>query len=281
MPEPVELLENATVRVPAVKYAFGVVGVAAASAIATQLIAGDPENVARALLFMLAAMVLLFTFARLAQTSTHATRHAAQFLLWSVLVLVLCSATLMLTQYFIGWPRKIPFLPNQSIWIHSETSRAPGCSDGTREGFADDRSYPTIAGCAAKWESGWLGAPATGQACGNDAGICVRPADACAPGWHVCGFERGADDLRERVTADQCAGISGAFLAALGDVECSCPKGGGSGPVCCGSMCVNQHGDCVWPNRTSWFGGLGGPVPVCGNVTQDRPYAGVLCCKRI
>ncbi len=66
---------------------------------------------------------------------------------------------------------------------------AIGCADGQREAFVDRATYPRIAGCLASWPGAMsLRAGRASKACGDDApgGGCASPADACAPGWHVC-----------------------------------------------------------------------------------------------
>ncbi len=69
-----------------------------------------------------------------------------------------------------------------------------GCSDGTREGFRDQQSYPNIAGCSGGWSIPGLLSSTTSPACqhqaGNDSpnpsGIGCNVADLCVDGWHVC-----------------------------------------------------------------------------------------------
>jgi hypothetical protein len=70
-----------------------------------------------------------------------------------------------------------------------------GCSDGTREGFTDVRTYPNIASCAGAWdEPGFTSSESRTAECdyrsGNDGevpdGRGCSVADLCAPSWHVC-----------------------------------------------------------------------------------------------
>lgn len=66
-----------------------------------------------------------------------------------------------------------------------------GCSDETREGFADPALFPAIAACAGAWSIPGLSAPAAcGHAAGNTGtqvlGTGCAAHDLCATGWHVC-----------------------------------------------------------------------------------------------
>lgn len=168
-----------------------------------------------------------------------------------------------------------------------------GCADGQREAFVDARTYRNIAGCIAKWDGPKsLRTPRTGAACGDDLGACASPADACGPGWHVCGESGRVIELKQ-VTAEECANAGGGrFSAAIshcltqsgcqydhGDqarYECF-PSGWCSESVCCGSDC-GEFGQCrdgVWEGATH--------IPVgtdqgCGAV-QSLRAGGILCCR--
>ena len=100
-----------------------------------------------------------------------------------------------------------------------------GCADGQREGFEDEKQFPTIAACAGGFQIGGVMpfAPASPAQCpsvatndtlvpacnhqaGDDGpdpkGVGCNIADLCAVGWHVCA---GADD----VTANSPSGCDG------------------------------------------------------------------------
>ncbi len=95
-----------------------------------------------------------------------------------------------------------------------------GCADGTREGFMDFASYPTIAACGGAWDQpgldGTAAAPSCGRVAGNHSankpGVGCRAADLCAAGWHVC---RGPADLAART--DSCGDAVDAFYANFGN----------------------------------------------------------------
>jgi hypothetical protein len=156
---------------------------------------------------------------------------------------------------------------------------ATGCSDGDREAFLDGSSFPAIAGCAANWPESALDAPKSGVACGNSLGECLVPADACDRGWHVCGVPPyGPTDVSAKITADQCAAQSGEFAMAVGDIACA-PCSTASGAACCGSLCIQQGGSCVFPSRTAWFGVIDGHVNLCSDIIAAYAHQGVLCCR--
>jgi hypothetical protein len=72
-----------------------------------------------------------------------------------------------------------------------------GCSDGTREAFADQATFPNIAACAGGWTiPGVFPSPAHSNAAGCEApgnsstvnpnGVGCSAIDLCSPGWHLC-----------------------------------------------------------------------------------------------
>jgi hypothetical protein len=158
-----------------------------------------------------------------------------------------------------------------------------GCSDNTREGFPDRLAFPTIAGCAAAWPLASMRAARVQSACGNSAGMCTVPLDACAPGWHVCGnAANGPADVTARVTSTQCNTTPGRWAGALGDISCQdCASATTSGSICCGAGCVQQNNDCLWPGETAWFGVVNDFINLCTGTENPVLYidVGVLCCR--
>jgi hypothetical protein len=166
---------------------------------------------------------------------------------------------------------------------------AIGCADGQREAFAS--AGGRVAGCIAEW-SGTMSmrAPGTGQACGDDLGLCAAPADACAPGWHLCGVDGSVDEVAA-IGASACESAGGGrFVAAIshcktqsgceydqaGAYECF-ESGWCSEPVCCGSDCEN--GVCtggVWADPQTHI--AIGTDQGCGAIGSSRAR-GVLCCQ--
>ncbi|MFT3696358.1 MAG: hypothetical protein QM831_24675 [Kofleriaceae bacterium] len=169
-----------------------------------------------------------------------------------------------------------------------------GCADGTREAFVDPVAYPAIAGCQATWTgTANLRGASSGATCGN-AVPCVEPADACAPGWHVCGDTGDPGELSARVSATQCATESGHWVTAMGhcskfgtpsclyatygcvdqDVDCS-------EPVCCGQDCSTENmcKDGVWGEGTRVGGSFDTATGVACGAFDASHTDGVLCCK--
>jgi len=174
--------------------------------------------------------------------------------------------------------------------------RLVGCADGQREAFVDRATYASIAGCLATWPGTMsLRLPRAGKACGDDApggAGCASPADACAPGWHVCAADGAVADLKQ-VSPDQCAHAGGGRFSA-GMSHCTAQtgcqyderpqaiypcfdSGWCSEPVCCGDDC-GQFGSCtggVWKDATHIAQGTD---QGCGASTSRRA-GGILCCK--
>jgi hypothetical protein len=169
----------------------------------------------------------------------------------------------------------------QCRWGACSVTNTVGCSDGTRDGFVG-AAFPRIAGCLGDWNEGSMRAPKTGVACGNSLAVrCAVPADLCAAGWHVCGTPPyGSTDISSKITNAQCTGGPAAsYLAALGDLECEPCSSTGFGAVCCGTTCIQQNGNCVWPDATPWVGVIGTHMNLCSDVFNTYPTSwGALCC---
>ena len=169
-----------------------------------------------------------------------------------------------------------------------------GCADGQREGFADMKKHPRVAGCIGTWEgTKSLRDKPTGKACGDDGAACAVPADLCAPGWHVCGTGGKGKDMTDRASATDCDNAGpGRFNAAvshsISEEINPCPKissnttlpcfqaGLGSEPVCCGNDCLGgKCKDGVWKGKTRISRGTS---EGCGAVTSAS-NGGVMCCS--
>ena len=101
--DPIEVLNSARKAVPAVNYALGVAGIAAAAA----LVAAFTGNSRAAVIIVglvFVAMVLLFVFATLVRAKSAAIRRAAEFLLWAVLLFFASFLVLTVSAFSIGEP---------------------------------------------------------------------------------------------------------------------------------------------------------------------------------
>jgi hypothetical protein len=101
---PWKVLQAARRAVPAVDYALGAAGVAAAGAIVTSMIGKDKASVV-ILGGMLVAMVLLFVFARLSVAKSAAVTNAGIVLLWAVTVFFCVFLMFTASAFALGWPR--------------------------------------------------------------------------------------------------------------------------------------------------------------------------------
>lgn len=155
-----------------------------------------------------------------------------------------------------------------------------GCSDRTREAFLPIERWPRIAGCTAQWPRSSLRAAKTGRPCGFGHDVCEVPADACGVGWHVCAsVPYGPAEVSSQATQEECAAQPGAFVAAVGDQSCEPCSEVGDGAACCGGLCVQQNGDCIYPGMTAWFGVYNEYTNLCGAIESDLDERGVLCCR--
>jgi len=85
-----------------------------------------------------------------------------------------------------------------------------GCSDGTREYYADAAAQPKIAGCSGAWSILGVTTPASmqpacnrvsGNSSANPTGMGCNVEDLCAEGWYVC---HGAMDVKAHSATGLC-----------------------------------------------------------------------------
>jgi predicted outer membrane repeat protein len=99
------LIRQATRAVPAVRYALGVVGIAAAAALVFGVLGRDAKVAIFAPLGLLVLMVLLLLFAKLAaQTDIPSLRAALLVLIWMPLILAFGALILLGSSVFFGKP---------------------------------------------------------------------------------------------------------------------------------------------------------------------------------
>lgn len=124
---------------------------------------------------------------------------------------------------------------------------APGCADGTREGFVNAATHPLIAGCSGGWSVPGLIAtlaPACNHVAGNTSpnpsGAGCSVADLCAPGFHVC---TGPNDVAAH-SPSACAGAAPGpglfFVTRQSSTGCkACALGMSTDPnTCTGCSCA-------------------------------------------
>ncbi len=98
------ILKQATKEVPAVKYATGLVGVAATAAIIAGIVKGYSSVSILAVAFLILGMVVLYLFAMLARSTTKSTHYAGLALMWAVVLLVIIFMGFTTTAVAFDWP---------------------------------------------------------------------------------------------------------------------------------------------------------------------------------
>ena len=101
--DPISILNQAINRVPALKYALGLAGIAAAIAIIKTLVT-DLRLATFGIVVMLVLMTVLFIFAKLSAIGPREVRLPAIALMWFSLLLTITSASLLFTSVFFNWP---------------------------------------------------------------------------------------------------------------------------------------------------------------------------------
>lgn len=103
---PVQVLIDAQKAVPAVRYAAGVAGVAAVVAI----VAGfqlDPRIAVFGTIIVLGLMFVLIVLGALAAHAGASLVYVALFAAWCFVLLTVATSTMLMTSYFLAWPRSI------------------------------------------------------------------------------------------------------------------------------------------------------------------------------
>lgn len=103
---PFRILKDAIKQVPALKYALGVAGIAAAAALIKSVL-----NDFRVAVFGITVMVVLMTvlviFAKLTAIASKDFKLPALILMWFSLLLVLAVSSFLFTSTFFNWPIKL------------------------------------------------------------------------------------------------------------------------------------------------------------------------------
>ena len=101
---PLSILSNAIKAVPAVKYALGVAGIAAAGAIVTTFAGGHSRTAIFLVALVFIGMILLFLFSNLVTSRSQSAQIAGQVLLWAVTVFFVVFLLFTTTAAVAGWP---------------------------------------------------------------------------------------------------------------------------------------------------------------------------------
>jgi tetratricopeptide (TPR) repeat protein len=105
-PNPLRILNDAVKRVPALKYALCVAGIAAAAAIVKAFLS-DPRVAVFSIIVMLILMTVLVIFAKLTAIASTDFRLPARILIWFSLLLVILVSSLLFTSTFFNWSLKL------------------------------------------------------------------------------------------------------------------------------------------------------------------------------
>lgn len=143
---PLEVLKRALAHVPAVKYALGVAGIAAAVAI-VKIFLTDWLIAVFGIIVMMILMAVLYVFAKLTTVGSKDLRLAMLTLMWSSLILTISTGSLLFTSVFFGWPINLRQLIPSSHKTISESNNSESNLNGDRtangqhQNSANEASY--------------------------------------------------------------------------------------------------------------------------------------------
>ncbi len=100
---PFSILKQAIKRVPSLKFALGIVGLAASVALIKSLIT-DLRLALFGIIVMLVLMSVLFVFAKLTSVAPKEFKRPAITLLWFSLIITMIAASLLFMSVFFNWP---------------------------------------------------------------------------------------------------------------------------------------------------------------------------------
>lgn len=103
---PAGVLKNAIKAVPAVKYALGVAGVAAAVALIAGFIT-DYKIAVFGIILMFGLMIVLVVFSNIAKSTVGDIRPLSLLLAWSFVILIIATSFFIFTGFFFHWPRPL------------------------------------------------------------------------------------------------------------------------------------------------------------------------------
>ena len=126
---PENILKESIKHVPSLKYAYGIVGIAAAIAIVVGLLK-DTKIAIFGPIIMLALMTVLVVFAKLTKASKKTFQIPIKVLIWFSLVLTMTTAVLLFTSAFFRWPMNLqvfilPDTPSKDVISLAYTGAPP------------------------------------------------------------------------------------------------------------------------------------------------------------
>ena len=105
--DPLTLLREANRRVPALKYAFGIVGIAAVIAIIKGLDINSASIPIGTILLVFGLMILVFVFSVLVRSKNKSIQNAGIILLYAVVLSAVFSGALLISSIFFDFPKPI------------------------------------------------------------------------------------------------------------------------------------------------------------------------------
>lgn len=118
---PLSILKQAIKKVPALKYALGIVGLAASLAVIRTLVT-DLRLAIFGIVFLLVLMTVLFVFAKLTSVASKELKAPAFVLLWFSLILTMIAASLLFTSVFFNWPINLTHVLDGRSGVLEESS---------------------------------------------------------------------------------------------------------------------------------------------------------------
>lgn len=118
---PLSVVRAGIRAVPAVKYALGIAGTAAALALAAAFFSSKQAAFLGAV-GMIGLMTLLVVFASVAKLARGYMKYPALFVMWAILIIFVASTVLVTTSVFFDIPKSFPQLSQDLLGPNSTTS---------------------------------------------------------------------------------------------------------------------------------------------------------------
>jgi hypothetical protein len=99
-----DLIDRASKRVPVIKFAYGLVGIAAAGA-AISILLGTSRGAIIIITLTLIGSILLFIFSKLSASNSASLQSAGEFMIWTVVAFFSSFLLLTTTAFVAEWPK--------------------------------------------------------------------------------------------------------------------------------------------------------------------------------